>query len=310
MAVATATCTDVSWNWSFNSLGQSPCLITAYLGSVCNAGQFTVGPLEAGNEYLGPTVAEANECRCSGVFYNLVSACAGCQDRQWLPWTQYNANCSTVYPTIFEGTIPSGTAVPHYAYLDPTVLEFIELEQPANTFNETEADQPSVLDAPESTAPPQATATASPTSLVSPTASSQSKSSSKAGPIAGGVVGGVVALALIAALIFWWTRRGRSKVAPSAEASYAAAAPVSPPPMSYNTSTAPSSFPQIMPSPRLYDPSDPSTYPTAAIPTDYTGSSSTGLHTHITGSSYPLLQPNVTGTGTTPGGQYTGAPEL
>ncbi|KAG6851264.1 hypothetical protein H0H93_011700 [Arthromyces matolae] len=267
---------------------QTPCLIASYLGGVCNAGQFTVGPLDVGKVYIGPTIAEANECRCSGVFYNLVSACAGCQGRAWEEWSEYNANCSTVYPAIFIRTIPSGTRVPHYAYLDPT---------PDDTFNVTAATQVVVLDAPESTAPPQTTGTS--TSIIAPSvtpSTKSSKSSSKAGPIAGGVVGGVVALALIAALVFWWTRRHRSRTAPSAEANYNAVQPTSPPPM---TSTPQPAFPAAMPTPRLYDPSDPSTYPAAT--TDYTGSTQ-AVPAHVTGSTY-------TGSNAA-SGRYTGAPEI
>ncbi|KAG6867242.1 hypothetical protein C0993_005300 [Termitomyces sp. T159_Od127] len=278
----TAQCAS-NFNWTLNSKGQSPCLIAAYLGGVCNNGAvFNIAPLGADKVYVGPTVAQANQCLCSGVFYNLVSACADCQGRDWLPWSEFNFNCSTLYPTIFAGDIPSGTSVPHYAYLDPT---------PDDKFNATAAMQPAVLDAPESTAPPQSTGT-------SP--STASESSSKAGPIAGGVVGGVVGITLIAALVFWWTRRRRARTAPSAEVDLASAVRTSPPPMSFTT--APSSFSAPMPSQRLYDPSDPSTYPAPITPaTDYTGSSQM-LLTHVTGSTYPGS--------TAPVGRYTGVPEV
>ncbi|KAG6860403.1 hypothetical protein C0995_011522 [Termitomyces sp. Mi166 len=152
-------------------------------------------------------------------------------------------------------------------------------------------------DAPESTAPPQSTGTSFNPNPSSPPSES---SSSTAGPIAGGVVGGVVGLALIAALVFWWTRRRRSRTAPSAEANYASVAPTSPPPMSF--ATAPSSFSANMPSQRLYDPSDPSTYPAPIqTPTDFTGSSQV-LLTHVTGSTYSGSA--------APTGRYTGAPEV
>ncbi|KAG6918109.1 hypothetical protein DXG01_016296 [Tephrocybe rancida] len=170
--------------------------------------------------------------------------------------------------------------------------------QPDDTFNITAATQTSVLDAPESTAPAgQATGTTS--SILAPTSAPSKSSSSKAGPIAGGVVGGLVAIALIAALVFWWTRRRRSRTAPSAEVNYTGIAPTSPPPMSYNISP----FHPPQPSPRLYNPSDPSTYPApaGAPSTDYTGSGPV-LLANTTGSSYPGS--------TVPGGRYTGAPEV
>ncbi|KAJ7940440.1 hypothetical protein B0H13DRAFT_11869 [Mycena leptocephala] len=66
-----ATCSP-SFAWSFNSLKQSPCLVAAYLGSVCDQ-----GPLADDlSYYQGPTVAQVNPCACSSVFYSLLSACA------------------------------------------------------------------------------------------------------------------------------------------------------------------------------------------------------------------------------------------
>ncbi|KAG5637139.1 hypothetical protein H0H81_005668 [Sphagnurus paluster] len=97
---------------------------------------------------------------------------------------------------------------------------------------------------------PESTAVATPTGPAGAGSTAKSSSSSKAGPIAGGVVGGLVAIGLIAALIFWLTRRNRSKIAPSAEATntYAAVPPNAQTPMSYNTAAP--SFP--LPSPKLY----------------------------------------------------------
>jgi len=53
------------------------------------------------------------------VYYSLLSACANCQNRSWLHWSpDYDANCSTIYDQTFHDTIPLGTKIPHYAYLD------------------------------------------------------------------------------------------------------------------------------------------------------------------------------------------------
>ncbi|KNZ78438.1 hypothetical protein J132_00801 [Termitomyces sp. J132] len=164
------------------------------------------------------------------------------------------------------------------------------------TFNPALAQE--VTDAPESTGPSQSTGTSSNPTL---TPASSESSSSKAGPIAGGVVGGVVGLALIAALVFWWIRRRRLGIAPSAEVNYTSVAPTSPPPMSFTA--APLGSSANITSQRFYDPSDPSTYPAPinAPATDYTGSNQV-LLTHVTGSTYPGS--------TVPAGRYTGAPEL
>jgi hypothetical protein len=104
---------------------------------------------------------------------------------------------------------------------------------------------------PESTNIPQSTTTSSAsasatasatnipvTSSSAPTSSSSSSSSSNAGAIAGGVVGGVVGLALLAALVFWWTRRRRAQLAPSALVDPMAPSPASPAAISFNQ-TAP-----------------------------------------------------------------------
>ncbi len=46
--------------------------------------EFNLQPLLPGYVYLGPTVANANSCRCSSVYYSLLSACAYCQGRNYL----------------------------------------------------------------------------------------------------------------------------------------------------------------------------------------------------------------------------------
>jgi hypothetical protein len=61
------------------------------------------------------------------------------------------------------------------------------------------------------------------------------------------------------------------------------------------------SFP-IVPSQRLYDPSDPSTYPSTAATSGLFTSSTQALHPNATGSTYPGPAQ--------PGGRYTGVPEL
>ncbi|KAJ6541862.1 hypothetical protein B0H19DRAFT_1174999 [Mycena capillaripes] len=126
-----ATC-DPSFAWSFNSLKQSPCLVAAYLASVCNQGLFQLPALTNGTNtigiYQGPPVAQVNPCGCSSVYYSLLSACADCQFGGIQPWSVFNTNCHTVYPQIFVGDIPSDTAVPHWAYQNITA---------ENNFNST-----------------------------------------------------------------------------------------------------------------------------------------------------------------------------
>jgi len=257
-----ATCSS-SFNWSFNSLGQSPCLVAAYLGSVCNNGEFTVSAISASQIYEGPTVTQAahSQCACSSVFYSLISACAECQGAGILQWSTYSTNCTEVDLTIFLGNIPLDTAVPHWAYQDVTV---------GDAFNSTLAQLQ--VNAPESTAIPAPTPSATP-SIVK----TSSPSKSNAGPIAGGVIGGVVLLSLICIAVFWFIRRRRRGVAPSNSIST---------PMGYHATGDVTPFTSAAPSPKLYNHADPSTlasspssamYASAMTHSTYSGNTATGL---------------------------------
>lgn len=222
------------FNWMDNSKGQSPCFVAAYLESVCNNGQYTVPALLPDESYVGPDADQATPCDCSAVTYSLIAACAICQNSSntYIAWSLWSFNCTTAYTTGFPQNIPSGTAVPNWAYLDVTT---------SDNFNVTLAQ--SVGDAPESTAAQvKPTSSATLTSGTSSPTPTSSKSSDVA-TIAGGVVGGVVGLAAIVALGTWFLlRRRRTSMFP--------ARPVS----QYSSST-------VDPMRRLYDPSDPSTFP-------------------------------------------------
>ena len=68
-----------------NSLGQSPCLLAAWLLTPCNtAAGSVIGALPLGNAYLGPRLDDGNlgasACRCNTVFYAALAACATCQE--------------------------------------------------------------------------------------------------------------------------------------------------------------------------------------------------------------------------------------
>jgi len=296
-----ATCTNATYQWSFNSLGQSPCVMTSWLGGVCNAGTFNVPPLSPGLVYVGPPPGAATGCRCSSVFYSLISACALCQSDQFLKWSAYNVNCSTVYPGVFPFDIPAGTKVPHWAYLDVVASDqFLPLAAQA------------AAGGPESTNVPQSTTTTasatgntsgSPASTSVPTSlsSSSSSHSSNAGAIAGGVVGGVVGLALVAALVFWWTRR-RTQPAQSALVDPMTTSPASPAAVSFNQ-TAPLIGAA---SPKLYDPSDPSTFPSSPATSGTYTMQEYQPYSH----SNPNQLPGPTYHNANPGPRYTGVPEL
>ncbi|KAF8228494.1 hypothetical protein L208DRAFT_1403785 [Tricholoma matsutake] len=284
-----ATCTNSTYQWSFNSLGQSPCVVASLLGGVCNQGSFSVPSLQPGLVYVGPPLTATNGCRCSSPFYSLISACALCQSGQFLKWSAYGVNCSTVYTGVFPLPIPPGTRVPHWAYLDVLASDqFLPAAAQA------------AVGGSESTYIPQSTTSSSSASSTSTSTSSSSKSSSSnAGAIAGGVVGGVVGLALLAALFFWWTRRRRAQLAPSTLIDPTIST------MSFNH-TAPLVGSR---SPKLYDPSDPSTFPSSpATSGTYT------VQQYPPSSQSIYSNPNqVQGTlhpNTNQGHYYTGVPEL
>ena len=89
---------------TFNTLNQSPCDVAASLAAVCSptgrehslayiwpvillehAG-FNLDPLPSGYVYAGPRTESATSCRCSSVFYSMLSACGYCQSRNYQKW--------------------------------------------------------------------------------------------------------------------------------------------------------------------------------------------------------------------------------
>ncbi|KAF9262805.1 hypothetical protein L218DRAFT_959949 [Marasmius fiardii PR-910] len=310
------------YDWAFNSKNQSPCDVASFLGGAClNGILFGVPPLNATQIYQGPTLANANQCRCNTVFYSLLSACAGCQGARYLTWTSYSTNCSSSEenaPVI----IPFGTAVPSWAYINvnPNGFDPVAARESAN--------------GPESTGTPQPTGTN--TQSLTPGSSSTRLSSesgggggsSNAGAIAGGVIGGIVGVSVIAGLTFWFIRRRRRNsrlhdtwsVDPSLDVNAGNTSPS--PTMTADTTR------------KYYDPSDPSTFPDAPGMQPYVpgqtvsfqtlgsgsqGGSGTVQHEHHRSlSGGPSTHPGSPGTNSTPShrrnysgsGSYTGTPEV
>ncbi|KAJ7343295.1 hypothetical protein DFH08DRAFT_222512 [Mycena albidolilacea] len=200
------TCTPL-YQWSINNKNQTPCLVAAFLESVCQ-GLAEVNSIPVGTHYIGPSPANATPCQCSTVTYSLVSACGGCQERTFLSWTDWAANCREVEVGRFLEAVPTQVIVPSWAYLDVTKTN--------NTFNPILANQSlstsgssssaSISSSTSSTAPPSTSSVSLPSSPTTP-----QKSKSNAGPIAGGVVGGlVVAVAAGLAILFYLRRRNRT----------------------------------------------------------------------------------------------------
>jgi len=45
---------------------------------------FNLSPLPSGYVYLGPDAAYATACRCSTVYYSMLSACSSCQGHNFV----------------------------------------------------------------------------------------------------------------------------------------------------------------------------------------------------------------------------------
>ncbi|KIM86564.1 hypothetical protein PILCRDRAFT_4486 [Piloderma croceum F 1598] len=178
-----------SYSWMSNSLGQNPCLVTAYVEGVCNNGQWNVPKLPLGEVYLPPNAAQStNPCLCSTVSYSLLAACSICQGLDFLRWSYYSSNCTGPLLGKFVEPIPPQTAVPAWAYLDGMSLCL----GPASNAPESTAFVPTSTSSTSSSFSTSTTASTTSTSPVSSSSapSSVSKTPSNAGAIAGGVVGG------------------------------------------------------------------------------------------------------------------------
>ncbi|KAH9047027.1 hypothetical protein EDB83DRAFT_2553732 [Lactarius deliciosus] len=260
-------CTDTgsSWEWSFNSLGHNPCLVTAYMMSTCYGSSnmlylctshrvltdiaegFVVEPLQFRDYYLPPTqgqVQEANSCWCSTVIFSLLSACGECQNGLSTLWTEFSQNCpGIIEPSTFSHPVPEGTRVPQWALLDITR---------ANIWDATTAqiigDTPEIL----------------PGGLIGTSAEDPSRRSNT-GAIAGGVAGGVVAIAAIAGVMFiFWRRQQRAKAPPAVSPVNDVSPPLPPSPMTQvHPAPTPSYADYTTQGSRmsLYDPNNPNTYP-------------------------------------------------
>ncbi|KAH9029414.1 hypothetical protein EDB85DRAFT_2251750 [Lactarius pseudohatsudake] len=177
---------------------------------------------------------------------------------------------ASVTRTRYPNSIPAGTRIPHWAYLEVSA---------ADTWDATAAQ--SAGDTPEGTATtvPSTPSTSVPSSSTSPSSSSN-KSSSSTGAIAGGVVGGVVGATVLVGLIIWYTRRRRWRAVarPSpfmTDAPHVAAAFGIPDP---GTSM-----------PKYYDPSDPSTFPPSLMSPSVTVIQTTPGSEQAHGTSTPPL---------------------
>ncbi|KAI0275611.1 hypothetical protein BGY98DRAFT_48501 [Russula aff. rugulosa BPL654] len=274
--VVAPPCTnDTTWGWSYNSLGQNPCLIVAYMMSTCNGGTFTVEALTPGQNYIGPSGQDdSNLCKCSTIVYSLISACDACQGSNWISWSQFVTNCSKTEPAgAYPNPIPGGTRLPQWTLIDITNQNDWNATQSYLLGDGTEIG-PGTLLGPggtpiSSSTGPTGTSTSSTSSSSTPVPASGH--SSNTGAIAGGVVGGLAAIIVAIASMFF-CRRGRHSQTPAPTS-------IDERPSGFNSlmdqvprsmsgpGTIASSMPDTDPSMlRFYDPNDPTTFPNFQAP--------------------------------------------
>ncbi|KAF4614942.1 hypothetical protein D9613_002754 [Agrocybe pediades] len=189
---------------------------------VCNNGSFPIEVLPAMSHYLGPTLQTANPCQCNTVTYSLMSACGACQGRTYLSWSVWSANCPTVSINTYPEPIPSGVAIPGWAYLDVKATDNFDptlAKENSNLTESTAIPSPtstrltSTITIHLSTTSSRASASSTSSSVLTTTTSSSSSSSPeqvrRENAIGGGVVGGLAGLLLILALLFWFIKRRR-----------------------------------------------------------------------------------------------------
>lgn len=225
---ASAACAG-GWEWADNSLGQNPCQVAGDLQVPC-LGYLTydLAPLKPGSVYTEPGKNDTNglKCDCNTIIYNLYSACEACQNASVKPWDQWSQNCDAVYVAQYPFDIPGDTAVPRWAFIDPTESGSFSVSTAQNVGRDPEA----VGKVPVTLSLSSSSSTGRPSTLLasghpsSATSSSYSSSLPTSGSglngatansnnvpaIVGGVIGGVVFLACLSFLLFWLYLRRRS----------------------------------------------------------------------------------------------------
>ncbi|KAG8952430.1 hypothetical protein FRC04_004490 [Tulasnella sp. 424] len=266
-------------------IGSGTCGLRPGLHQIPNA-----DPTALLGPYNPPQGAGVTVCRCNTVVYSLLSACSYCQGGIVGKWSDWIAFCPSTYVSNnFPQTVPSDTAVPGWADLDPTA---------AGIWNPTAAQQ-------------YATTGSSGNSTVTPVPSASGGKKTNVGAIVGGVIGGIALLAAIGFLVWFLMRRSSygkgQKVTPAPYAdpglgdpSYAPGAQgyekEAYPPHRLDMGTPAPSAPLMAGGPmKPYDPADPSTFPTSPSYAGSPGPDST-LVSHDTGmhsasyQSYPPQQ--------------------
>ncbi|KAG8744914.1 hypothetical protein FRC10_009284 [Ceratobasidium sp. 414] len=297
--------TCIAQQWSFNSLQQSPCLVSAYLSAQCTSDDDWLVP-EIGTEgpYSPPSGQYANLCRCNSVQWNLLSACSLCQGGPSGSWMDWMGNCSASVVNVasYPLPIPSGVAIPHWAYYDFTGINIFNAatgpeSSPAAIASSTPAYSSVGFTASYSVAVPSATPL--------PSGPKSNSSGNNTGAIVGGIVGGVLGVAvlvLIAVMLVRKSKQSPAKIEPQNQDNHSYPTPV--PVQPNSASPMMGQYQPGMPHPGLaspgpdqkpYDPSDPATFP---------------VHQSYAASQYPHSLNYSQHPSQYQPGQYHGAPEV
>lgn len=217
------TC-NPDYEWTFNSKGQSPCLVSAHLQSECGSA-ISVNEIPPGIHYTGPGLSNANLCNCNTVVYSLTSACGSCQGRAVQNWTRWANNCpnNAQFISEFPKDIPASVEVPAWAYINVTASGG-QLWNPIEAKIIADQIPPAASESSVShSSTPTGSSTDSGVKFTSTSAStvrseatsepSNGEGGPKAGAIAGGVVGGIVFLIAVGLLLLWFILRKRRKAA-------------------------------------------------------------------------------------------------
>ncbi|KAH9988144.1 hypothetical protein BJV77DRAFT_964533 [Russula vinacea] len=234
--VSAANCTLARWDWTFNSLGQTPCTVAAYMMATCNGGLHV------------PHAKERDGLRTVTLSSYLPAAYVSV-----ISWFDYVTNCNeTMPPSSFPHPVPLEIRVPRWALLDVR-KEIWSSHESYAVGDSPELGPGSILDASGVTITPTSSLTLGASSLtVTPTSSLifsassvtiTSTSSSILGPsgvsvthaspfpsassigsptpppsrdsssntpaIAGGIAGGMVAISIAGVAIIYLRRRSK-----------------------------------------------------------------------------------------------------
>ncbi|KAF7760945.1 hypothetical protein Agabi119p4_10354 [Agaricus bisporus var. burnettii] len=223
-----AVCDVPELNWTFNSVGKSPCEVATTLAVDCaDQGFYLIPKLPARARYIGPEIQ--NSCQCNTVYYSLLSACAACQGAGWISWPRFAMNCTLADISQFPLPLLHDVKVPGWAYADielssnnfslaaaqnlarkrpsPTLtstLSIVFFSESPESIGIPLAISTSTLEPSSSTTSAFSTTSTAASTPPSGSSTPSSGSSSHAGIIAGSVVGGVFGLALIAGLLVYF----------------------------------------------------------------------------------------------------------